>query len=150
MWGRLTIIAMAAVVSGCGSTSNAGFEQSLAMAKGSYEAKTKACEARFPDPYKKPTVPRTACINEAFSEYAAAGPLANSGELLHMRAMGSQMLVLLERFDKGGYTPIEYKAAIEQTLAAYDAERQSRMRSEQLASSARQQAAAAWWMASKH
>jgi hypothetical protein len=135
----LWILAFALALSGCGLAKIAEREKALAEARQVHQRDLAECERRFPDRYKKPTMPRVQCFNEANLRFAAGG----DPDIDLLRAMGARILVSAERYDAGRLTPAQYEAEKAGVFAEYNTQVQQRRNNAVVADAANRQAWAA-------
>jgi len=134
------ILSLMAILAGCASAAHSELEEANAAAA----RLGAACNQKFPDPHKKPTVARQQCLNEAYrpAEIARSRILGPGSYDLANLSM-ARLVVIAEKYDRGEITAAQYDQARAEAQAAYSAELQSRQIATMMADAAQRQAAAA-------
>jgi hypothetical protein len=119
-------------------------QQRFDEAKAQNERDLAECARLYPDRFKKPTVPRIRCINDAQTKFSSAvgDPYYDLGQVL-----GSQILMASEQYDAGHLSQIQYEAAIAKAKSDFTSQIAQRNNNAAVAHAAQEQAAAASWQA---
>jgi hypothetical protein len=128
-------------LSGCGHIQSAETE----AAQITHDAAMSACEKAYPEKFKKPTMPRVKCINEANAVLAAHDQQAPD----LVRVMSTQRVVASERYDAGQITESQYASEDALIYSEFQSKVLDRHNERTIANAASDQADAAWQAARK-